>query len=97
MDRRWPPIWLVGTLAPIALALCAAGAPVAASAADQLDVRVRIAWGGGEARPWQGTIRISEGSLSEVTPLGLEPDAPGSMLLLDASTIRVGWDKSVLC
>ena len=30
--------------------------------------------------------RVSEGTLSEVTPLGLEPDAPGSMLLVDDAT-----------
>src|SRR5262249_18306612 len=60
-----------------------------AIAADDIDVRVRIAWGGGEARPWQGTIQLSAGMMSEVTPLGLEPDAPGSMLLLDASTLEI--------
>src|SRR5207248_477157 len=59
------------------------------AAGDDLDVRVRVAWGGGEARAWQGMIRISEGTLSEVMPLGLEPDAPGSILAIDPATLRV--------
>src|SRR6187399_3105807 len=58
-------------------------------AAEPVDVRIRIAWGGGEARSWLGAIRISEGTLSEVQPLGLEADVPGSMLLVDATTVRV--------
>jgi hypothetical protein len=61
----------------------------AQAAAADIDARLRIAWGGGEARQWQGTIRLSEGTLSEVVPLGLEADAPGSMLLIDAACVRV--------
>ena len=45
------------------------------------DVRVRIAWGGGAERLWQGTISVSEGSLSDPQPLGVEADEPGSMWL----------------
>src|SRR5262245_4142066 len=57
--------------------------------AEPIDVRLRIAWGGGEARSWQGAIQLSEGTLSDVQPLGLEADEPGSMLLLDDKTVRV--------
>ena len=74
-------------LAPVALSLCALCA--VGRGAEPMDVRVRIAWGGGDARPWQGTIRIKEGTLSEVTPLGLEPDAPGSMHIQEPGTIRI--------
>jgi len=45
------------------------------------DLRVRIAWGGGSDREWQGTIGVSEGSISEPRPLGIEADEPGSMWL----------------
>jgi hypothetical protein len=45
------------------------------------DVRVRIAWGGGAERTWQGTISVSDGSISEPQPLGAEADEPGSMWL----------------
>jgi hypothetical protein len=71
-------------------AIAAGSASSIAAAAEPIDVRVRLAWGGGEARSWQGMIRLSEGKLSELTPLGLEPDTPGSLLLVDATTIRVG-------
>jgi hypothetical protein len=60
-----------------------------AAAAEPIDVRIRVAWGGGEARSWQGTMQLSEGTLSEVQPLGLEADEPGSMLLIDDKTLRV--------
>ncbi len=45
------------------------------------DVRVRIAWGGGQERLWHGTITVSEGLLSDPQPLGIEADEPGSMWL----------------
>lgn len=49
------------------------------------DLRVRIAWGGGEERTWQGTISVSDGSLCEPRPLGMEADEPGSMWLEGAA------------
>ncbi len=42
---------------------------------------MRIAWGGGAERTWQGTISVSDGSISEPQPLGAEADEPGSMWL----------------
>ena len=42
-------------------------------------LRLRCEWGGGERRLWHGTISISEGELTGIRPLGLEPDEPGSM------------------
>src|SRR5687767_1817927 len=63
---------------------------LAASDPAPLDIRVRLAWGGGDARSWQGTIVASEGAeLSELTPLGLEPDEPGALQLLDTGEIRI--------
>src|SRR6476469_6331934 len=58
-------------------------------AAEPIDVRIRIAWGGGEARAWRGTIQLSEGTLSDIQPLGLEADEPGSMLLIDDKSLHV--------
>lgn len=57
--------------------------------AAELDIRLRIAWGGGESCSWQGTIRLSEGVLAEVVPLGLEADDPGSMQLEGDTVVRV--------
>ena len=74
----------LSSLALVALLACAAAAH-----ADDVDIRVRIAWGGGDARAWQGTIRISQGTLSDPAPLGLEADAPGSLLPESSDTIRI--------
>lgn len=81
---RWPPRFLARLVAALVLVL---GSSLAA--VEPLDVRLRLAWGGGEARAWQGTIRLSEGTLSEITPLGLEPDEPGSMQLAEDGSIRI--------
>jgi hypothetical protein len=70
-------------------AMCAlALLPTTVAAAD-LDVRLRVVWGGGEARSWQGTIRLSRGSLSDPLLLGMEADEPGSMQLTDTATLQV--------
>jgi hypothetical protein len=53
----------------------------ATSAALAADLRVRIAWGGGTECTWQGTISVSDGSISDAQPLGAEADEPGSMWL----------------
>ena len=50
-------------------------------------MRVRIAWGGGAERLWEGTIAVSQGTLSEPRPLGIEADEPGSMWLEDGRLV----------
>lgn len=76
--------WLAAAL------LCLLAVLLASQArAEDLDLRVRLAWGGGMPQSWQGTIRVAGGALSDVIPLGLEPDAPGSMQLIDDSTLAV--------
>jgi hypothetical protein len=52
--------------------------PLLASAEE---MRIRIAWGGGHERQWQGTATLSEGRMSEPRSLGVEADEPGSMWL----------------
>ena len=47
------------------------------------EMRLRIAWGGGEARQWRGSISVDNGALSQSTPLGILPDEPGSLHLED--------------
>ncbi|MGI9518721.1 MAG: hypothetical protein ACR2NP_16810 [Pirellulaceae bacterium] len=37
--------------------------------------RLRMIWGGGQTRTWQGQLRLSTGSLGQPTVLGLEPDS----------------------
>jgi hypothetical protein len=67
---------------------CAIIAPVDACAAD-LDIRLRLAWGGGDSSVWEGTIHLSAGTLSEVTALGLEADDPGSMQPIEGGGVRI--------
>ena len=52
----------------------------AVSYADET-LRVRVAWGGGAERLWEGTVSVSQGTLSEPRSLGIEADEPGSMWL----------------
>ncbi len=40
---------------------------------------VRIAWGGGTEKMWEGTIGASQGAVSQPRQLGIEADEPGSM------------------
>jgi len=47
---------------------------------DDLQLQLRIAWGGGDNRQWRGEIRINSGRFLGYTPLGLEADEPGSMV-----------------
>jgi hypothetical protein len=77
---------IVAALVGMCCALALAG-PTATAA--ELDVRLRIVWGHGEPHSWQGTIRVSSGSLGDPIPLGLEPDSPGSMLLVDSQSLQV--------
>ena len=44
---------------------------------------VRVAWGGGSERLWEGSITVSRGTISQPRPLGIEADEPGSMWLED--------------
>ena len=50
-----------------------------AAVAAESTLRLRIAWGGGAEHQWQGAVRLSQGTLSEVQPLGIEADEPGSI------------------
>ncbi len=69
-----------------ALVFCALGlgSPVRA---EDVDVRIWVAWGGGAARRWAGEIRIDQpqaqplvaSCIREFEPVGLSPDEPGSM------------------
>ncbi len=57
----------------------AVGWQVDAAGAETL--RVRIAWGGGAARLWHGSLAVEGGTLGEPQLLGIEADEPGSMWL----------------
>ena len=42
---------------------------------------VRVAWGGGREKLWEGSVAVSSGAISQPRPLGIEADEPGSMWL----------------
>lgn len=68
-------------------ALLAALVPAVAGA-QQRSMRLRVAWGGGESRRWHGSVELTEGVLSELVPLGVEADEPGSMWI-DGSRVLI--------
>jgi hypothetical protein len=90
-------------LAHLALVLCAllAGSlPAQEVSAPQVNsstpitpisdsYRLRISWGGGDARRWVGNIRLNRGSLSGLNLFGGNPDASGS-LWIENGELRVG-------
>ena len=86
--RRWRHAW-TSLLLALAGALALSTAAISGASAADLDIRLRIDWGGGEPRSWQGTIRTTAGTLSEPQTLGLEADAPGSMLLVGEDTLQI--------
>lgn len=79
-------VWLcalIGGIAPLA-------------SAEDLSLRLWIAWQGRAACQWKGRIRIEDGSLGssprspilEFRPVGLTPDEPGSMYV-DGNTLYI--------
>lgn len=59
--------------------ICWMGLLAAPSLAEEATLQLRIAWGGGAERTWQGSIRLSAGAWSNLEPLGIEADEPGSI------------------
>jgi len=59
------------------LLACLALAPHTLPAAEET-MRLRIEWGGAEQH-WAGTVAVSQGTLCEARPLGIEADVPGSI------------------
>lgn len=57
------------------------GGPIRIGSAREVNLQVRVAWGGGAERLWQGTIALNEGQLADPEPLGIEADEAGSMWL----------------
>lgn len=44
-------------------------------------MQLRVAWGGGTERIWEGSVRLTSGRFSELQSLGIEADEPGSIWL----------------
>lgn len=56
--------------------------------ADEVNLKLRIAWGGGAERIWHGSVRLSNGEWSGLSALGIEADEPGS-IWIDGSAIEI--------
>ena len=73
------------TFAAAALTVLLSLGPRVANAQVDADqpptMRLRITFGGGQARIWTGWVTLSEGQFSNPQLLGLEPDEPGSMAM----------------
>ena len=68
------------------------------SAAEKLGqgrstMRLRIAWGGGTATTWQGTISVKGGKVLKHESLGVSEDEPGSMWI-EEGILHVGEKSS---
>ncbi len=58
-------------------------------AAEPATLRIRVEWGGGSERRWEGSIGLSRGELADPCALGVEADEPGSVWLAgDMVTVR---------
>ena len=44
------------------------------------DLRLHIAWGGGQERVWNGRLILNEGRMGDLRLLGLDADEPGSIV-----------------
>jgi len=54
--------------------------PQAAQAKDLIDLNLRLAWGGGKARAWQGQIQINQGKIKLIRGLGMEADQARALM-----------------
>lgn len=59
----------------------AASSAAVSTEAPVVELRLRIAWGGGTGRQWEGAVWASQGQVANPAPLGIEADEPGSMWL----------------
>lgn len=72
----WAVVWAVWSMA---VAGNADAAPQAAPGSEEVSLQLRVAWGGGGSRRWNGTIALTAGTIELHRTLGLEADEPGSM------------------
>lgn len=54
---------------------------------EQLELRLRIAWGDGPMRRWRGTMRLSSGNFSQLVPRGLLADSASASFLAQGELV----------
>ncbi len=96
-----PPLTMAGHGSPsrFAIALARGGLAICAMfgvatqaqevvPASKEPTRLCVSWGGGDANPWVGQLRLEQGSLVDLKPLGSDPDVAGS-IWLDSTGVQV--------
>ena len=79
--RIAPIAWAAPWLCRAALACLSCFLFLAQVHAEETSLQLRIAWGGGSERIWEGSIRVPGGRFSDLQTLGIESDEPGSIWL----------------
>ncbi len=74
---------------PWGVALALAIAMTASTQAAEVALRLRISWGGGAERIWNGAVRMPGGTLADLTALGIEADEPGAVWLHEGSEVDI--------
>ncbi len=75
--RGRPPPWdMLRRAITVACAWCCL---LSGMHAGEVALRVRLEWGGGVERAWQGTLHVDPGALSTPQSLSFDTDAPGSL------------------
>lgn len=103
---RWWILWLC--LIPLAGELAGEPSPAVAQQlvdAGQTRFSIRVVWGGGSPRTWQGSLHLSEGYMRLSAPLGMESDSGAALRisnnLLEIRSIRAsefaGADLDLFC
>ena len=54
-------------------------APPQQSSAVKIDSRIRISWGGGDSRKWQGAIRFHDAEIKNWRLLGMNIESPAAL------------------
>ncbi len=74
--------WCVVLCALVTLRFCGV------ANAQAVDLRLRVAWGGGTARQWHGSLSVQHGSFSRLSYLGLDADETAT-IYLEKDTIQI--------
>jgi hypothetical protein len=72
---------------PWCVLLCAL-CPAVPASAEALDLHLRVAWGGGPAQQWQGSLAAQFGTLSRLSYLGLDADE-AACIYLDQNSVHI--------
>ena len=87
-----PALWLILLSGFYALAVSRAHA-AETTPQTRSALQLRIAWGGGTATSWHGTLSIVEGQIIDHQSLGVSEDEPGSMWI-EQGILHVGKKSS---